>query len=434
MKDYLINWLNTLGIVLTPLQMSLTLLAFILIISVVIHLSFHQVVIKLIKKLTRQSRQTWRKILFEKKLFSRLAFIVQGIILYMQVSLWLNPKGIFYSSLQTFSLLWITLFITLSLFSLVDVFAYLTRKNKRTRNLPIQGLLQAVKLFITLVAFIIMIAVLIDRSPLLIISGLGAMTAVLLLVFKDPIMGLVAGIQLSANNLLRLGDWLEMPSYGADGDVIEIGLTTVKVQNWDKTITTIPTYALISDSFKNWQGMSESGGRRIMRSIYIDANSVKFMDQELYDILYDACLLTPYLTEKKSEIDSYNQSNPANMDMKVNGRRLTNLGTLRAYLTNYLKHHPNINQQMTLMVRQLAAENSGIPLQIYAFSNTTVWSEYENIQANIFDHIYAIIDAFDLRIHQSPGSADFQLLGESLKVNKEPSVMTQEKTIKPNNS
>ena len=194
----------------------------------------------------------------------------------------------------------------------------------------------------------------------------------------------------------------------------------------DKTITTIPTYALISDSFKNWQGMSESGGRSIMRSIYIDANSVKFMDQELYDLLYDACLLTPYLTEKKSEIHSYNQANPANMDMKVNGRRLTNLATLLAYFANYLKHHPKINQQMTLIVRQLAADNSGIPLQIYAFSNTTVWSEYENIQANIFDHIYATIDAFDLRIHQSLGSADFQLLGDAFKVNKEPSISTQQ--------
>lgn len=410
MKDYLASWLFAVGVELTPLQMNMTLLAVIILISLIIHWVFHKVVIKLIEKMTRQSRQTWRKMLFEERLFSRLAFTVQGIILYVQVAVWLNPGSMFYLTLQTTSLLWITLSITLSLFSMVDVFAFLTRNNKSTHNLPIQGLLQAVKLFITIVAVIIVIAVLINRSPLLIISGLGAMTAVLLLVFKDPIMGLVAGIQLSANNMLRLGDWLEMPSYGADGDVIEIGLTTVKVQNWDKTITTIPTYALISDSFKNWQGMSEAGGRRIMRSIYIDVNSVKFMDQKLYDHLLEAKLLAPYLKEKQAEVDSSNQSQQIDMNMKVNGRRLTNLGTLRAYLINYLKNHPDIHQELTMLVRQLAVENHGIPLQIYAFTNTTAWAEYEDIQADIFDHLYAIIDAFDLRIHQSPGSADLQLL------------------------
>lgn len=417
MKDHLISWLSAMNVELTPLQMNLAVVAVIIIISVLIHWIFHRIVIKLVKKITGKSRNTWRKILFEKKLFSRLALTVQGIILFIQTSLWLNPQSLLHSVLQNLSLIWITLFITLTLYSLVDVFAYFTRKNKRTSNLPIQGLLQAVKLFITVAAIIIVIAVLINRSPLLIISGLGAMTAVLLLVFKDPIMGLVAGIQLSANNLLHLGDWLEMPSYGADGDVIEIGLTTVKVQNWDKTITTIPTYALISDSFKNWQGMTESGGRRIMRSIYIDANSVKFMDKNLFDHLHGARLLAPYLTEKKSEIDTFNKTNQDNMDMKVNGRRLTNLGTLRAYLANYLKNHPSINQEMTLIVRQLAAENTGIPIQIYAFTNTTVWSEYEDIQGNIFDHIYAIMDAFDLRIHQSPGSADIESLGQALNQN-----------------
>ena len=400
---------------LTALQMNLAVLAVILFISIIIHLVFHQVAIKLVEKMTRQSRHAWRKMLFEEKLFSRLALSVQGIILFMQTNLWLNPESVFHTILQTLSLIWITLFITLTLFSLVDVFEYFTQKNKRTRNLPIKGLLQAVKLFISIMAIIIVIAVLINKSPLLIISGLGAMTAVLLLVFKDPIMGLVAGIQLSANNLLRLGDWLEMPSYGADGDVIEIGLTTVKVQNWDKTITTIPTYALISDSFKNWQGMTESGGRRIMRSIYIDANSVKFIDHELYEYLHEAFLLAPYLTKKKSEIERANQINLANTNMKINGRNLTNLGTLRAYLANYLKNHPKIHQDMTLIVRQLAAENNGIPMQIYAFTNTTVWSEFENIQGDIFDHIYSIIDAFDLKIHQSPGSADIQLLGDSFK-------------------
>lgn len=408
MKDYIKEWLAISGLELTPLYMSLAILLVILVISIVIHLVFHKVVSKLVETLTRKTRHTWQILLFEGKLFSRLAFAIQGIILLAQAGLWLNPASIIYSWIHTLSQIWIAVFVTLTLFSLVDAFAYITRENERTRDLPIQGLLQAVKLFFSILAIIFIIAVAIDRSPMLIISGLGAMTAVMLLVFKDPILGFVAGIQLSANNMLKIGDWLEMPSYGADGDVMEIGLTTVKVQNWDKTITSIPTYALIADSFKNWQGMSDSGGRRIMRSVYIDVNSVHFMDQPLIDSLQKANLLAPYLSDKTDELDSFNSQNKINMQSKINGRRLTNLGTFRAYLTNFLKNHPNIHQEMTLIVRQLAAESRGIPIQIYAFTNTTVWSDYERIQSDIFDHIYAVIDAFDLHVYQSPSSSDMK--------------------------
>ena len=411
MKDYINQWLSLAGIELTATQASLSVVGLMILISIIIHLIFHRVVSSLIEKLANKSRRTWSKLLFEGKLFSRLAFTIQGIILFIQAGLWLDPQYVFQSWIQTLSQIWIVVFITLTLFSLVDAFAFVTSENKRTRNLPIHGLLQAVKLFFTLVAIIIAISVAIDRSPMLIISGLGAMTAVLLLVFKDPILGFVAGIQLSANNMLKRGDWLEMPSYGADGDVIEIGLTTVKVQNWDKTITSIPTYALISDSFKNWQGMSNSGSRRIMRSLYIDVTSVHFMEKELISSLQKADLLAPYLADKTNEIESFNKKNELNMALKINGRRLTNIGTFRAYLLNYLKNHESIHQDMTIIVRQLAAESKGIPLQIYAFTNTTVWSDYEQIQSDIFDHIYAVIDAFDLRVYQSPSSSDIRLHG-----------------------
>ncbi len=414
MKDYIKHWFTEFGIELTQLQMGLVMVAVIVIISLLIHWLFHKVMVKVVDKMTRRSRHLWRAILFEKKLFSRLALTVQGIIIYIQINLWLNPETALFNWLQTLTLLWITLFLLLTIFSLVDGLGYIAREHKRTRNLPIQGFLQAIKLVFTVVAIIFMIAVVVNKSPTLIISGLGAMAAVLMLVFKDPLLGFVAGIQLSVNDMLRIGDWLEMPSYGADGDVIEIGLTTVKVQNWDKTITTIPTYALISDSFKNWQGMTQSGGRRIMRNIYIDVTSVKFMDDDLMERLSQASLLAPYLEEKNKEIKAYNSEHDFNMDVKINGRRLTNLGTLRAYLVNMLKNHPGIHQDMTLMVRQQAADNQGIPLQIYAFTNTTVWAEYEAIQSDIFDHIYAVMDAFDLRIHQSPGSADVRFLREAL--------------------
>lgn len=414
MKDFIKHWFAEFGIELSQLQMGLVMVGVIVVISLLIHWLFHKVMVKVVDKMTRKSRHIWRAILFEKKLFSRLALTVQGIIIYIQINLWLNPEGALFTWLQTLTLLWITLFLLLTLFSLVNGLGYMARQHERTRDLPIQGFLQAIKLVFTVVAIIFMIAVVVNKSPTLIISGLGAMAAVLMLVFKDPLLGFVAGIQLSVNDMLRIGDWLEMPSYGADGDVIEIGLTTVKVQNWDKTITTIPTYALISDSFKNWQGMTQSGGRRIMRSIYIDVTSVKFMDDELMERLSQASLLAPYLEKKNQEIKAYNSEHDFNMELKINGRRLTNLGTLRAYLVNMLKNHPGIHQEMTLMVRQQAAENQGIPLQIYAFTNTTVWAEYEAIQSDIFDHIYAVMDAFDLRIHQSPGSADVRFLRETL--------------------
>jgi len=414
MKDYIKEWLSPFGIELTQMQMAIAVLLVIVVISVAIHWLLHRVVFKMVEKMARNGRRTWRKAFFEEKLFSRLALTVQGVIINIQVVLWLNPETVIFNWLQTLSLLWVALFAMLTLFSVVDAFGYMARQNPRTKNLPIQGFLQAIKLVFTVVTIIFMIAIVINKSPTLIISGLGAMAAVFMLVFKDPLLGFVAGIQLSANDMLRIGDWLEMPSYGADGDVIEIGLTTVKVQNWDKTITTIPTYALISDSFKNWQGMSESGGRRIKRAIYIDVTSVKFMDEDLMERLKQASLLAPYLAEKKEEIEIYNQQNKFNMDLKINGRRLTNLGTLRAYLINLLKNHPGIHQEMTLMVRQLAAQDKGIPLEIYAFTSTVKWAEYEGIQSDIFDHIYAVIDAFDLRIHQSPGSADMRFLRDAM--------------------
>ena len=414
MKDYIKHWFTEFGIELSQLQMALVMVGVIVLISLLIHWLFHKVMVKAIDKMTRKSRHIWRAIFFEKKLFSRLALTVQGIIIFIQINLWLNPETALFNWLQTLTRLWITLFLLLTVFSLINGLGYMAREHKRTRNLPIQGFLQALKLVFTVVAIIFMIAVVVNKSPTLIISGLGAMAAVLMLVFKDPLLGFVAGIQLSVNDMLRIGDWLEMPSYGADGDVIEIGLTTVKVQNWDKTITTIPTYALISDSFKNWQGMTRSGGRRIMRAIYIDVTSVKFMDDELMERLSQASLLAPYLEEKNKEIKAYNSKHDFNMELKINGRRLTNLGTLRAYLVNMLKNHPGIHQDMTLMVRQQAANSQGIPLQIYAFTNTTVWAEYEAIQSDIFDHIYAVMDAFDLRIHQSPGSADVRFLREAL--------------------
>jgi miniconductance mechanosensitive channel len=254
-----------------------------------------------------------------------------------------------------------------------------------------------------------------DRSPWGIVSGIGALTAVLLLIFRDSILGLVATVQLSGNDMVRVGDWIEMPSYNADGDVIDMSLHTVKVQNWDKTITTIPTHALISDSFRNWRGMQESGGRRIKRSIYIDMNTVRFVDEEMLQKYRKFDYLGEYVDRKLSEIEEYNRNHVRDLSEVVNGRRLTNLGTFRAYVESYLKRHSMISDEMTFLVRQLQPSDRGIPIEIYVFSRDIRWANYEQIQADIFDHLLAVIPEFGLRVYQAPSGNDVTRLGEQLK-------------------
>jgi miniconductance mechanosensitive channel len=254
------------------------------------------------------------------------------------------------------------------------------------------------------------IAAVLNRSPLLLLSGFGAMTAILLLVFRDTILSLVASVQLTAQDMVRVGDWIEMPQFGADGDVVDVQLHTVKVQNWDKTITTIPTHRLISDSFKNWRGMSQAGGRRIKRALFLDVSSIRFQTKEEIDRFRRFALLEEYIDQKEKELATYNEGLPRKVDANVNQRRLTNVGTFRTYVFNYLKHHPRIRQDMTLLVRQLAPGPEGLPLEIYCFTDTTAWAVYEDIQSDIFDHFLAIVPEFGLRIYQKPSGADVAAL------------------------
>ncbi|TMM45723.1 mechanosensitive ion channel family protein [Colwellia ponticola] len=344
------------------------------------------------------------------KLAKNLSFALQGAVVIIQANLWLAQGVTFLYLIKVITDQWIILFLLLSLFTLLDIFQALSDKRSKPAHFPLRGLLQTVKLIASVLTGILAVSLLMDKSPLILLSGLGALSAVLLLVFKDPILGLVAGIQLSANNMLAVGDWLEMPKYGADGDVIDIALTTVKVKNWDKTITTIPTYALISDSFKNWRGMSESGGRRIKRSIHIEMSSVCFLTEQEIEELEKVHLLSDYLAAKRSVVAQENKTKKADMSVMINTRRLTNVGTFRHYLVAFLKQHPKIHQQMTLIVRQLEPNNNGLPIELYAFSNTTNWAEYEDIQSDIFDHIIAILPAFNLRLHESPTGNDIRLL------------------------
>ena len=288
---------------------------------------------------------------------------------------------------------------------------YARRPEARSR--PIKGYVQVVKIAVFCGAAILMIAVLIEQSPLLLLSGLGAMAAVLLLVFKDTILSLVASVQLTSNDMLRVGDWIEMPSMNADGDVVDIALHTVKVQNFDKTITTIPTHRLISDAYRNWRGMSESGGRRIKRALVIDQNAVRFLSGDEVAGLRRFRLLDDYLARKEAEIAEWNRHELSGDYDEINARRITNIGTLRAYVIAYLKSHPRIAAAgFTLMVRQLPPGPQGLPLEIYCFTDTVDWGEYESIQADIFDHLIAILPEFGLRIFQEPSGLDFARMAQ----------------------
>jgi miniconductance mechanosensitive channel len=275
-----------------------------------------------------------------------------------------------------------------------------------SRHRPIKGYLQIIQIAIYLLGGISVVAILMDRSPLVFLSGVGAMTAVLMLVFKDTILSLVASVQLTSNGMVAVGDWIEMPAFGADGDVIDIALHTIKVQNWDKTITTIPTHKLIDNSFKNWKGMSESGGRRIKRSLQLDMGTIRFLKPEEIEHFSHFELLSDYIREKKAALEESNRGR-SDSGIIANSRYLTNIGTFRAYVVNYLRQHPKIHHQgMTFLVRQLAPTPEGVPIEVYVFSNDTNWVNYEGIQSDLFDHLLSIVPEFGLTVYQRPSGTD----------------------------
>ena len=298
--------------------------------------------------------------------------------------------------------------ILLALNALLNSINEIYSQSKYAQKMNIKSYFQILKLILNILGTIVVIAIVSGRSPIYLLSGIGALTAVLMLVFKDTILSFVASIQINSNDLFKIGDWLEVPQLGADGDVIDIALHTVKIQNWDKTISIIPTYKLIDSSFKNWRGMSESGGRRIKRSLYIDQNSIKFCSPEQLEHFKTFELLTDHLNEKMTEVDASNSDKNVNMDAQINGRRLTNIGTFRSYIQAYLKSHSKIHNELTFLIRQLPPSERGLPIEIYVFTNITDWIEYEGIQADIFDHLLSVIPEFGLRIFQNPTGKDFK--------------------------
>ncbi|MBX3650020.1 MAG: mechanosensitive ion channel family protein [Burkholderiales bacterium] len=350
----------------------------------------------------------------------RLSNVVPAVVLSAGVAVVPDLPAALVTVVQNVCGAFVVLTLALAVGAALDVANDLYRRRPDAASKPIKGYLQVVKLVVYVLATVLIIAALIDRSPLILLSGLGAMAAVLMLVFQDTLLSLVASVQISSNDMVRVGDWIEMPQLNADGDVIDIALHTVKVQNWDKTITTIPTKRLITESFKNWRGMSESGGRRIQRSLLIDQNSVRFFSAAERERLHRFVLLRDYLDGKEREIGEWNAQLEAQGRDPVNARRLTNLGTFRIYVDSYLRNHPGIHQGMTTLVRQRNPGPTGLPLEIWCFTNTTAWGEYEAIQSDIFDHLLAIIPEFGLRIYQEPSGADIRGLGDAARMLQSP--------------
>jgi miniconductance mechanosensitive channel len=357
----------------------------------------------------KNSKTQWDDKLVQRNLFHRLSHLAPIIVIsFFLPQIWVGhptAEGL----IDAFSQIYTMLVVLLVVQALLDAFHDVYRTFEWSKQVPIYSFIQAIKLIVYMVGGVFIVAKLMGKDPSVIFGSLGALTAVLMLVFKDSILGFAAGIHLTTNKMLSLGDWLEMPKYGADGDVIEIGLTTVKVQNFDKTITTIPTYTLISDAFKNWRGMSESPGRRIKRSILIDLHSIRFCDEALLESLASIQAISGYIREKQKEVQAFNQQLvTGGSEHPANGRRLTNIGTFRAYLVAFLRQHPLINQEMTLLVRQLEPTPRGLPLQIYVFSSDKRWVEYEGIVSDLFDHILSVMKEFDLRAYQEPSGLDFR--------------------------
>ena len=360
----------------------------------------------------RRTSFTWDDVLVEHNVFGRLAQIVPALIVFVGVPFIPDlPEGVLLL-MRNVAMAFMVLMLTLALTALLSATNSIYAESPIAKERPLKGFVQLLQIIVWVFGGIMIIAALLDRSPLLLLSGFGAMTAILLLVFKDTILSLVASVQLTAQDMVRVGDWIEMPQFGADGDVIDVQLHTVTVQNWDKTVTTIPTHRLISDSFKNWRGMSQTGARRIKRSIYIDVSSIRFQTREEVAHFTRFALLKDYIETKKQELSDYNKGLETEVDAEVNRRRLTNIGTFRAYAYNYLQNHPRIHKGMTLLVRQLGPGPEGLPLEIYCFTNTTQWAAYEDIQSDIFDHLLAVVPEFGLRLYQKPAGSDLESLKE----------------------
>ena len=380
----------------------------VLLIGIIIYYICKFFIVRILKRIAVRTASIWDDALLEHKVFQRMAFLVPGILVYQTIPVTLDDfAGLIPAALKITNLYIVVVFMLIINSFLNAVFA-MYQKSEFALYHPIKGYIQIGKIVVYIIVFLLIISLLFNQSPLYMLTGLGAFSAVLLLIFKDPILGFVGGIQLSANDMVRQGDWISMPKFGADGTVLEISLTTVKVQNFDNTISTLPTYSLVSESFQNFRGMKDSGVRRMKRSISIDMSSVKFCTQTMLDKFRKINILQEYIDRTEAELENYNTENEVDNTVFINGRRQTNIGVFRAYLEEYLAHHSQVDNSSDLLVRQLQPNSSGIPIEIYAFTLETEFIKYEKVQSDIFDHILAIVPQFELRVFQSPTGEDLR--------------------------
>ncbi len=368
------------------------------------------VINKLINKVERRASAQWSNVLLDGA-FAKLPLIIPAIYVTGVLPLIFSDYPTWIPTIETLTSAYIALVVIRIIISAISASNVYYSTSSKFKDRPIASFTQLAKIIVWTIGVIFILSILIDRNPLALFGALGAVSAVVLLIFKDTLLGFIASLQLTINDMVRIGDWVSVPKYGADGDVVGIYLTTIKVSNWDMTISTVPTYSFVSDSFKNWRGMQDSGGRRIKRSINFKISSVRFCDDEMLTRYAKMELIREHIEKKTDEILTFNTEMNANTEMSiVNGRRMTNIGIFRVYILNTLKNNPNINLDMTHMVRQLEPTETGIPLEIYCFSRIKTWIEYEGIQSDIFDHIMATARHFDLEIFESPASSDLQKL------------------------
>jgi len=371
-----------------------------------------KLILNIIGRYVKRTKNTYDDIFLEKKIFNRLSHLVPSIIIYFWIEYAFDDgSNKWIDIIKMFTEVYMVIVIILVFTSLLGALNLIYNKISNNKSITIKGYIQLANIVIVFTGLLISVSILFDINLIAIFTGLGAFAAVLMLIFQDSIKGLVGGIMLSTNDMVHIGDWISMPKYNADGTVIDVSLNIVKVQNWDKTISTIPTYSMVTESFSNWRGMEESGGRRIKRAVIIDLKSIKFLSKDDIEEFKKINYIKSYIEEKISEISQKNSELGIKDDAHINGKSLTNIGTFRIYLENYLKHNENINPNMTFIVRQLPSNEKGLPIEIYVFSKVQAWAEYEQIQSDIFDHIFAIVPVFDLRVFQNPTGEDFRKLG-----------------------
>lgn len=417
----IVEWMEQIGLppaASTVIERLLIVLA-IVILSVIADIVARRLIVRFLHSLFRRTKATWDDRIADRGVLLRLSRVAPALVFYATGGFIAPEIPWIGEAIRRITTAWIVLAAVFTIDASIDVFHDFYQEREYSKRRPIKGFVQLGKVVLFLVTGVIVITTILNQSPLGILSGLGAMSAVLLLIFRDSILGFVSGIQLSANNLVQIGDWIEMPKYDADGDVIDITLQSIKVQNWDKTITSIPVYALTSDSFRNWRGMSESGGRRIKRAISIDMRSVRFVSDEMLDRYRKFRRIRRYIDERQREIDAYNREHDIDLSDSVSGRRMTNLGVFRAYVEAYLRDNPNVRQDMTFLVRQLPPGPTGLPIEIYVFSADQRWAYYEGIQSDIFDHLLAVLPEFDLRVFQQPSGSEFEKIAAALEQQKE---------------